>query len=301
MTIVEFFDRTPIENMISCLTVQPDKIVFIGEKKPMKRQEEIYNEFLAEKGLTVEFEFKPINKNSISKIAEVLTEIIETEPDCAFDLTGGDDLVLVAMGIVFERYKNEKNIQMHRFNVRTGTCTDCDNDGILPRTMVPNLSVKENIMLYGGSVMEFDGEKGMAEWEFDDEFISDVEVMWEVCRRDPGLWNTQIATLANVFASSGETDSLYFCAFKSYIENLLEKKSSYVWDAALLGDLETYGFISDYFDDGEMVSFTYKNEQIKRLLSKAGTILELKVFLSAKKLLIQTANRDITTYKQAYT
>ena len=35
MTAVEFFDRAPIENAISSLTIVPDKIIFIGDKNDM--------------------------------------------------------------------------------------------------------------------------------------------------------------------------------------------------------------------------------------------------------------------------
>ena len=39
-------------------------------------------------------------------------------------------LYLVGMGIVYARYP-EKNIQMHRFNIRNNTVRDCDQDGKL--------------------------------------------------------------------------------------------------------------------------------------------------------------------------
>ena len=39
------------------------------------------------------------------------------------------DLFLVAAGIVAEKYK-DKNIQMHRFNLRNNKIYDCDMDGV---------------------------------------------------------------------------------------------------------------------------------------------------------------------------
>lgn len=120
MTIVEFFDGVSIDNMASCLAIRPEKIIFIGENKPMKKQEEAYLRFINSHSIKVGFDFKPINKNSVEQIVSALTEIVEEEENCAFDLTGGEDLVLVAMGIVFEKYRNTSKIQMHRFNIRTG-------------------------------------------------------------------------------------------------------------------------------------------------------------------------------------
>ena len=37
MTFIEFFDKSPIENIISAFTIRPEKIVFVGEAKAMKK------------------------------------------------------------------------------------------------------------------------------------------------------------------------------------------------------------------------------------------------------------------------
>ena len=48
MTIVEFYDSTPIENMVSCLAYRPGKIIFIGDKKELERKEPHFYRFLDE-------------------------------------------------------------------------------------------------------------------------------------------------------------------------------------------------------------------------------------------------------------
>ena len=65
MTIVEFFDGVSIDNMASCLAIRPKKIIFIGENKPMKKQEDAYLRFITSQNMNVEFDFKPINKNRV--------------------------------------------------------------------------------------------------------------------------------------------------------------------------------------------------------------------------------------------
>lgn len=61
--------------------------------------------------IQVVFEYVAINKNSVEQIVETLADIVENEEDCVFDLTGGDDLVLVAMGIVYERYREKRTFK----------------------------------------------------------------------------------------------------------------------------------------------------------------------------------------------
>lgn len=41
MTIVEFVDGVSIDNMASCLTIKPDKIIFIGEKAAIKKYKKV--------------------------------------------------------------------------------------------------------------------------------------------------------------------------------------------------------------------------------------------------------------------
>lgn len=280
MTVVEFFDKVSIDNMISCFTIKPQKIVFIGDNKPMHKQEETYKRFVEKQGLSVEFDYKSINRNNLESIVKVLENIVETEQDIVFDLTGGEDLVLVAMGIVYEKYKERGHIQMHRFNINTGVITDCDNDGLVPVVDDIKLSIEDNIMLYGGSVVPFDGKKGTFHWTLDEEFISDIEVLWDFCKNEPGLWNSQIHTLSFMFKpSSAQDEPLRVIASKGHTEKeMVASKQNFTWVKGFMQYLERYGFIRDLIDEDDYVSFFFKNEQIKKCLTKAGTLLELMVY-----------------------
>jgi len=283
MTIVEFFDGVSIDNMASCLAIKPDKIIFIGENKPMKEQEEVYGRFAKSYGLNVVIDYKPINKNSVDQIVSVLTKIVESEENCAFDLTGGEDLVLVAMGIVFEKYRGTGKIQMHRFNVRYGTIYDCDSDGELPDIEPLKLTVKDNIALYGGSIVSYNGKKGTYDWNFDDEFESELRVMWEICKKNPGLWNLVTGTLGYMAAESDNSNKLEVSVNKNHIEELMKKeKCKYKWSKGIMKAFEQKGFISGLVDAEETAAFTFKNEQIKMCLTKEGTLLELIVLLYSK-------------------
>ena len=60
--------------------------------------------------------------------------------------------LLAAAGVVSERFR-DKNVQMHRFNVKNNTVTDVDADGAtLLSCQAPRLSVEENVRIYGGDV-----------------------------------------------------------------------------------------------------------------------------------------------------
>jgi len=57
MTLIEFFDDVPIDNMVSCLSIKPEKVVFVGDKKPMKKQEDVYLRLTEKYNIQVVFEY----------------------------------------------------------------------------------------------------------------------------------------------------------------------------------------------------------------------------------------------------
>ncbi len=287
MTAIEFFDKTPLDNVVCVLTTVPDKIIFIGDGKEMRRFAPVYQSFLDKRGLAVELEYRSVPRTSLSRLVEELSAIAETEESCVFDLTGGDDLSLVAVGMVYQKYKDTKSIQLQRLNVRNGVLSDCDDDGILCGTGNPTLTVEESIGLHGGVVRyEEDGHVGTYAWEITRDFEMDVELLWSVCREDPGLWNVQAGVLGGMNAFlMDEDDPLSIEVELGTLQEYLAKKgTAYTEVNGLLRFLNSYGLIEDLEDDGNRLVFAYKNEQVKRCLTKAGTVLELKVFLTARRL-----------------
>lgn len=292
MTAVEFYDRTPIENVISSLTTVPDKIIFIGDGKVMKKFDSVYRAFLEARGLNIELAYRNIKKNDLNNIVEVLSDIVEIEEQCVFDLTGGEDLVLVAMGIVFQKY-SDKNIQMQRFNIRNSVVTDCDNDGTILYSGIPEVTVEEHIRLHGGVVRyENENDDRTFQWDLSDDFVNDIEKMWSICRTNPGLWNAQLNVLEAFEACMVDPSLNVMVNISTIQEHLKYVGVKYVSIKGLLRALDQKHLIYSYADDGQNISFTYKNEQVKKCLIKAGTVLELKVLIAANSLF----NKDGTVF-----
>ena len=105
MTIIESFEKAPIENMISVLAARPEKVIFLGDAAQMRGPIQKYREILNKKGIETEILLKGIQKNNLKNILTVLTNLVEKEEELIFEVTGGEDLVLLAFGIIYERYK----------------------------------------------------------------------------------------------------------------------------------------------------------------------------------------------------
>lgn len=283
MTYIEFFDKTIIENICASLISPPDRVILIGDRiKLLESHAERYGKILKKRGYNVEFICKSVNRNNMKNIIAVLSSVVEKYDDCVFELTGGDETFLVAAGIISERYK-DRNIRMHRFNIRSNTVGDLDFNGeTVYESKIPELTVEENIQLYGGDVI-YGGTRPNSTpvWKLDEDFTDDIDIMWDICRKNVRRWNMQIG----VFAIAGELEKggnplNVSVSTDDLTERLEKRKLKYILDKEITDALCSAG-LADIRDDGFELSVSYKNAQVKKCLTKAGQILEMKVYISA--------------------
>ena len=275
MTFIEFFDKSPIENIISAFTIRPDKIVFVGESKPMKKSVPVYRKFLNDRGVNVPLEMCPVNKNNLWDIVNKISDIVAKEEECAFDLTGGEDLLLVAVGIVFQEYKDCVKLHMHRFNMRNGTILDCDNDGEIPFTVSQKLTIEDWIALHGGVVAHraTEGKNVIAMHK------DDICKIWDVCKSKPGKWNYQIGILNEFQKYDADIcNPLRVCINIPFVSEIIKNMDDKL-DALddIVKSLITAGLVSDVRWTAKEISFTYRNAFVKNCVAKAGEILETKM------------------------
>ncbi len=275
MTFIEFFDKSPIENIISAFSIRPEKIVFVGESKLMKNRIPVYQRFLSAKGVSVPLEMCPVNKNNLWDIVKKLSDIVEAEEECAFDLTGGEDLLLVAVGIVYQMYRNTKKLHMHRFNMRNGTLLDCDNDGEAPFIVSQKLSVEDWIALHGGVVAHraTEGQRVISAHR------DDICKIWDLCKRKPGKWNYQIGILNEFQKYDTDTSDplrIYIdLAYASeHISNICDKMDDL---NEIVSALMSEGLICNVRCTSKEISFVYRNIFVKNCVGKTGEILEIKM------------------------
>ena len=268
-TLIELFDDCQLENVIAGLKLLPDKIIFVGFKQTMteKRIADIEKLF-SKRRCKVKFSYEIVGRNDYNDVYNKLAAIVEDNPDCVFDITGGKELILAAMGEVSAK----KDIPMVQFDIRTGklirlkACDDISEPGPLA------LSFKDTVELNGGAVVDKASED--FEWELTEDFKEDLEKLWSICRADCALWNRQTNTLA-AFEDTNQADKIL---------NVRAKKQRTDINNAFMKKLCKEGLIYNYKETGEYVSFSYKNESVRRTLIKAGNILELYSYMLLKEI-----------------
>lgn len=286
MTFVEFFENRTIENLCACLASTPDKVIMIGSnQKQMRKHKERYEEIFRCRDRSIEFDYKSVNKHDLASIVTTIEEIVMQDDDVSFGLTGGDDLYLVAMGIVFERYR-DKNLQMHRFNIKTNKLYDCDKDGnTIDVIETPCMSVWEYIYSQGGDIVtDPESEDYTYEWDWDGTLCADVNTMWNICKKIPRAWNVQTSIFGVVAKHTPEgTDPLKIeAAMTDIARSLVKAGVPNEYHPNVVRQLFNEGFITAYEYNNQKISVTFRDPQVKRCLTKAGQVLELKVYLEAK-------------------
>lgn len=283
MTIVEFFDANAVENIISALLCAPERVVLVGDSyKRMEKAKAKYESIAAAHGVTVEFLYETVNRNNLENIIDKLESIVDTYGECVFDLTGGEDLYLVAVGTVFCTHRDR--VQLHRFNIHNGKLYDCDADGQVLATKQAYLSVEENISVYGGRVIFEEEKKDTTyRWNFHQDFCNDIMYMWEMCKADFSDWNWSTHTLDGFhkYCVSDATSLSVYIDINSVSPLLAQKKHTAYFSPDFYKRLALYGLIHNLTIAHNTIAFTYKNEQVKRALTNAGRLLELFVAKTA--------------------
>ena len=120
MTIVEFYDKNHIANIAGALSCNPDRVVFITNSiKQIEDSIGDYKKVFESRNIKSEIIARSVNRNDIEKAVDALNDIVNEDSDCHFDLEGGDELYLVALGKLYERLGDK--INLHRYNVNNNT------------------------------------------------------------------------------------------------------------------------------------------------------------------------------------
>lgn len=261
--LVEFYSEEPLENVMAMIKYRPEKIIFLGHKDNMitKKINDIKH-FRDRKCAETDLEFIEVPKDDLEGAIQILTDIIRDNPGVRFELTGGSELILIALGCIAARM----NISKLRIDPFTGKEIDIRGSEVVTTDYHFSISIADDIILHGGILTKQTGS--YADWRFTDEFRSDIRVMWDICKRYKGSWNKYCAKIDELRKSTPEAREGWVDIYKKPLGDAIE----------LLRDLRDQGLIRDYSEQSKMVSFRYKNNMIRKVIGKAGNILELHVY-----------------------
>lgn len=282
MTLLEFFEDAPIENMISCLYLKPERVIFLGNQQEIGAEVKRYREYIEKYKPTPIIDSVNVDKNNISDCILEIEKIVDKYGDCVFDLTGGEEHLIAAATVVYERKKHLGKIKMHSMNIKDRLPIDSDGDGNLLRGNSVALSVDDWITLHGGKAV-FDSKNSLSATR-----SSEIDGIWRLMCHNAKDWNKMLQTLhlfekrvdlpnktaLNIAVNLGKART----EIRDYTQNHLEFKS-------VMTKFEDAGLIDVSGEAGGYFYYKYPNLLIKNLLSKAGDLLEVKTLVEAQEFL----------------
>jgi len=283
MTIVELYDPVYVENIIGAMVCAPERVILIGDDvKKIDRGIARYKKILNSHGIDIELISKQGSKSSLQSVTEAMRGIIEEYGECIFDITGGNEFYLVAVGMLMRDYAGM--VQCHKYDFKKGTFSDCDADGYVVNHGEFMLSIEDNITLYGGEIV-WESDKGFKtyKWNLNEEFEQDINAMWGVCESDTKLWNSQISSLGELYNIYGDALGIEF-NISDAESKMKARKKKFVFVRGFISRLNTLGVIRNLSINGDNVSFEFKNEQCLKCLTVAGQVLELYTAYRMKRI-----------------
>ncbi len=283
---IEFFDEDPIENVITSLHYKIDKTIFFGYTHIMDKRKRDVSRFLKKYCGVKEIEFYELDESNLtvmmSDMSNCLKKEVESGNRLFFDLTGGESLLLVAIGALSKEYK----VPMHMYDIRTKEMFEYGIEDVAPLSQCAKyrpvkLNLDGFISLYGGKI-NYSMHKDAKNLDCL-ELADDIEKMWRISRKYHRKWLHYSAMLRSFKEATTE---LIVQADKDAFDR--EKKKNQAvgtldYFARFLKECEACGLIRDLRLENSVICFVYKNENIKNYFWDGGSILEMYTFARVKQ------------------
>ena len=284
MTLIELYDRTPIDNIVGTLVLRPTRTVFFtADGTASQSAVRSYSSILSSHGVNTVLDVRQTDVSDIpSRVKSIVDAVADCEDECVIDITGGEDVALVAIGMAMAGdAAAKKNVRALRIDheKRRASVFLVSREGLsLEREIdyssdsAVYLTVRENIELHGGRYFSSAMKFGPS-----DAAVADIDGLWAICRRDPADWNYKTGRLATLSSRVSEDMPIYTLHKESLGDGRGQLESGF-WD-----ELVRLGYIKvDRKRSGRQVYvYTFKNEITRECLVKSGSVLEYITYKAA--------------------
>lgn len=278
-----FFDKEPLENLITCLNYKMDKVIFFGHSDLMNQKRiEITRKSLKNICGIEDVKFIEMSQSNLYRVVEVLEKEIQIEKNrgskCFFDLTGGEGLLLVAMGILSTRYETP----LHRYNVwkeELNTFNNREFPGIeeLVEKRKISLTLDDIIAMHGGCI-NYRQQKVVKSQMEDPAFKEDFEKLWSVAGKDSRRWNGMSGVFKKLLNTEDEEGNV-LASRKEFLKAVQQSSGiTYKQAEIMIFQLADVGMLEDAWSSEEAIGFRYKNSIMKECMLDAGCALELHAY-----------------------
>ncbi len=259
-TLIEIFDAKQYENIITPVSLDIKKLVYVGTKEVMTG-EKINNIrlFFDRIKYSVPLEFYYVERDNEASIKNRLVQIIKSNPDAVFDATGGEDVILTNVGVISERY----SIPVIRIDVRTKKCTFVHGRPKNLSFKKASLGVFDLISLQGGHVLSYDDINS-----FTYEDIATLKSVFEVNSHNPEAFSAMCNAVSEFLSEDYKTLGI----IKSDLEKNITRARRDIYPVLRL--LEEKNLIGKIDENERTLTYKIKSHIVSMCLKKSGNALE---------------------------
>lgn len=279
--IFEFLSNEPIENLITSMHFRMGKAIYYGYHDTIEKLKDSTANFLKKYCEGEEAVFHAMSHTDVQSMMKTMRQTIEFEiasgNSIYFDMTGGEDAILTAFGMLAGEY----DTPMHAYDIRKNKISKLEESSarsilnVEPRPF--RLDLDKYIEMHGGKI-NYNLHKSTKDIE-DPEFAEDIMKIWSVEDDYTEEWN-----LLSIFLRTHmmPEDSLEVSLDLEKVENLLKGSNNRLNTLGkfnlLMDRLGEVGILQDLRHSDGVYSFRYKSNAVRECLRDGGSTLELYIY-----------------------
>lgn len=273
-TLIELYDNEAIENILAPITIHPERVIYLWDESVNGlvdgNREGGIRRFLNSQNPVSSAIFYEIMSTELKDIRKELENILSEYEDCVIDFTGGSGILFFAVSM----YAREHHTPGFFIDFSSRRMVDLFGCEKLTREFqMPSLTSKELFRITGGSVYRYGNFEEI--WK-EREFQQDIRNVWRLYFHDPEGWYSQMEYLQYVNEHYDKGTSLVIQA----PEMINTYKRLYRNNRTLLAELEKIGIIRFSYTENTMIHIQFKNDAIKRCITKIKSSLLLYLYAS---------------------
>ena len=268
MTVIEFFDKDAIKNILAVLTLKPDKTVFLYDKELKNMEyftslERCFKAHIPD----IKLEKYPVNIMDIDDIYKKTIRTIKKNGECIIELTGGSELMTIA------GYKagSEMDVDLIYTDITKSEILYVNRGNISRKTV--KLTLLDFINAKGAALVG--NSKAAPEPEMFERVLDMCGVIFDNLED----WKVTCSFLQTVTAAA-DKESLDIKA-KTFIKH--RNGQSIYPDEHIMREFQRNGFIKCLNITRNTTRFSFTSQQSKQYMINYGGWLELFVYIKAKQ------------------
>ena len=270
-TLIELYDERPIENVLASEVFRPKRTVFLcpAEVAQNKALQQKLRAYFARQGLAdTELVFLESSLYNSAKLVKQFRSVAETYGDCVLDITGGTDAALFASGL----FCAEADTSVFTYSRKRNCFFDIHNAPFAHELPCEVRHSVEDCFLMAGGAMR----TGRVDNTILDKYMSDFDPFFDLYRQYRSKWGQ----IVKYIQASSQTKKEQAPSLRVEAGYTLKGEHGARVNAPedCLHALEKLGFLRNVRIEGDRVSYSFRDAQIRTWLRDVGSVLELYVY-----------------------